>query len=145
MKLYNFQNSFDETKPRNPRHFEAIEGGGKRVANTSMKKQCLMHLEGHSHCFIHFFASKHCLGHFWAPTLMESVTGLRRSRRAPRRSSSRRSSSATGTRTPAWKSYPARSLHQMTCVLGHREIRHLKFDATENALKINITQLRTLL
>ena len=41
------------------------------------KKQCLLHLEEHSHNLMHSLASKPCLGHFLAPPPIRKGYGAR--------------------------------------------------------------------
>ena len=43
-------------KPRNPRHFDGIEGGRKRVSDTFTHKN--NGSEEHNHCFMHHFGVK---------------------------------------------------------------------------------------
>ena len=63
------------TKPRNPRHFDGVGGGRKRVCVCFFRrflfltKKCFMHLEERNHCFMQFLASKNCLGHFFGHRL----------------------------------------------------------------------------
>ena len=51
-------------KPRNPRHFDGIEGGRKRVSDTFTHKNSgsdsyvLMHIAEHNHCFMQYFGVK---------------------------------------------------------------------------------------
>ena len=41
-------------KPRNPRHFDAIGCGRKRVSEFYGQQQCLTHFGAHSHCLMLF-------------------------------------------------------------------------------------------
>ena len=56
------------TKPRNPRHFDGIEGGRKRVSDTVLTEIVTISAFREAQPLflriLHFLASKHCLEHF---------------------------------------------------------------------------------
>ena len=100
-------------KPRNPRHFDIIEGGSVYQAVLLPKKGFNGHLRWHSHFFRHLLASRRCLRPFFPPSMKWVGEGLakkrngcgtrpsRTSRRSTRRRSSRsRSTSMSASRTP---------------------------------------------
>ena len=65
-----------ETKPRNPRHFDGIEGGRKRVSDTFTHKN--NGSEEHNHCFMHHFGVKTLSETLFPPPLKKPGYGARR-------------------------------------------------------------------
>ena len=53
--------SSSTSKPRNPRHFDTIEGGRVHQALFGGNTVCKGNLQSHNHCFRHFLASRRYL------------------------------------------------------------------------------------
>ena len=65
---------------RNPRNFDGIEGGRKRLSDTFTHKNSGS--QEHNHCFMHYFGVKTLSATLFSPPLMIPGDGARRCRRS---------------------------------------------------------------
>ena len=65
--------AISEAKPRNPRHFDGIKGGRKRVSDVFVGKDSVSCTRGAQPLFHTLFGVKALSGTLWAPPLMSRV------------------------------------------------------------------------